>query len=67
MELFCNCPLLKYISSNTKCLLVWCDQPVITCLVRDPLLYMGNFKIFKNALEQLSQIALRLLVTSDEP
>ena len=23
--LFCNCPLLKDISFNTKCLLVWCD------------------------------------------
>ena len=22
---FCNCPLLKDISFNTKCLLVWCD------------------------------------------
>ena len=29
----CNCPLLKEISFNTKCLLVWCDKPVITCLV----------------------------------
>ena len=23
--LFCNCPPLKDISFNTKCLLVWCD------------------------------------------
>ena len=23
--LFCNCPLLKDISFNTECLLVWCD------------------------------------------
>ena len=33
-SLICNCPLLKDISVNTKCLLVWCDQPVITCLVQ---------------------------------
>ena len=33
--LFCNCPLLKDISFNTKCFLVWCDWPVITCLVRE--------------------------------
>ena len=33
-ELFCNCPLLKDISSYTKCLLVWCDLPVIKRLVR---------------------------------
>ena len=37
-ELFCNWPLLKDISFNhafnTKCLLVWCDEPAITCLVR---------------------------------
>ena len=32
--LFCNYPLLKDISFNTKCLLVLCDLPVITCLVR---------------------------------
>ena len=24
-SLICNCPLLKDISLNTKCLLVWCD------------------------------------------
>ena len=23
--MFCNCPLLKDITFNTKCLLVWCD------------------------------------------
>ena len=23
--LFCNCPLLKNISVNTKCILAWCD------------------------------------------
>ena len=32
--LFCNYPLLKDISFNTKCLLVSCDQTVITCLRR---------------------------------
>ena len=32
--LFWNCPLLKNISVNTKCILVWCDWPVVTCLVR---------------------------------
>ena len=32
--LFCNCQLLKDISLNTKCLLVWCDYPVVTCLVQ---------------------------------
>ena len=32
--LFCNCQLSKDISSNTKCLLVWCDYPVVTCLVQ---------------------------------
>ena len=32
--LFWKCTLLKDISFNTKCLLVWCDQPVITYLVR---------------------------------
>ena len=31
---FCNCPLLNDISFNTKCLLVWCDWPVIRCLFR---------------------------------
>ena len=33
-SLICNCQLLKDISFNTKCLLVWCDEPVITSLVR---------------------------------
>ena len=33
-ELFCNFPLLKDISFNTKCLLVCCAYPVTTCLVR---------------------------------
>ena len=31
--LFCNCSLIKDITFNTKCLLLWCDQPVIACLV----------------------------------
>ena len=33
-SLICNWPVLKDISFNLKCLLVWCDKPVITCLVR---------------------------------
>ena len=33
LSLICNCPLLKD-SFNTKCLLVWRDYPVITCLFR---------------------------------
>ena len=27
-KLFCNCPLLKDISFDTKCLLVWCGEHV---------------------------------------
>ena len=31
--LFYNCPLLKDISFNTNCLLLWCDSPTTTWLV----------------------------------
>ena len=64
--LFCNCPLFKDISFNAKCLLLWCDEPVITCLVRAifginhlrDFWKIRNFKIFKNGLDQLFQITL---------
>ena len=69
--LFCNCPLvdcncllLKYISFNTKCFYRWflCsanfwDKSPLQYLeiLKLPLFYSGNFKIFKNALGQFIQ------------
>ena len=50
--LFCNCPLLKDVTFNTKCLLVWCDWPVISCLVRAIFGINHPCDFWKNALGQ---------------
>ena len=63
LELFCNCRslicsylILKDISFNAKCLLVWRDQPVTRCLVQ---------AIFgMNCPRDFSQIVLPNVITS---
>ena len=52
--LFCNCPLLKDISFNTKSLLAWCDSQVITCLFRA--IFGINHPHFTRAISIFSKI-----------